>query len=122
MRSGDVAAAEPSAIRLQVMHAQASQPGGSGAASVSPERTLVNRYCVTCHNERRQTPAGAPLLLDKLDIDRVSEAPAVWEYDRFGAPCTLRTEQHTARGELECPRLLDAEGAAVTLRWSWELL
>ncbi len=39
----------------------------------------MNRYCVTCHNERRQTPAGAPLLLDKLNIDAVAEHPDVWE-------------------------------------------
>jgi hypothetical protein len=34
---------------------------------------------VTCHNERRQLPAGAPLLLDKLNVDQVSEHPEVWE-------------------------------------------
>ena len=46
---------------------------------MSAEQALVNRYCVTCHNERRQTPAGAPLMLDKLNIDQVSEHPEVWE-------------------------------------------
>jgi hypothetical protein len=57
------------------------QTGQAAAApqSVSAERALVNRYCVTCHNERRQTPAGAPLMLDRLDIDNVGHDPAVWE-------------------------------------------
>ena len=58
---------------------QATQAAASGAPSVSTEKALVNRYCVTCHNERRQTPAGAPLLLDKLNIDAVAEHPDVWE-------------------------------------------
>jgi mono/diheme cytochrome c family protein len=58
---------------------QATQASVSGAPSVSSEKALVNRYCVTCHNERRQTPAGAPLMLDKLNIDAVAEHPEVWE-------------------------------------------
>ena len=57
-----------------VMHAQASQ-----TAAASPERALVNRYCVTCHNERRKLPEGAPLLLDQVDPDQVSANPQIWE-------------------------------------------
>src|SRR5688572_25810625 len=61
----------------------AAGPQSSAAAPApagqSAEKALVNRYCVTCHNERRQVPAGAPLLLDKLNIDQVSEHPEVWE-------------------------------------------
>src|SRR4029453_13667435 len=30
-------------------------------------------------HERRETPAGAPLMLDKLNIDTVAEHPDVWE-------------------------------------------
>jgi mono/diheme cytochrome c family protein len=73
-------------IKPQVMHAaQAPAPPSPAAqtpsapATVSAERALVNRYCITCHNERRPTPAGAPLLLDKLNIDDVSQDPAIWE-------------------------------------------
>ena len=61
------------ADRRATAAAQASAP------AVSPERALVNRYCVTCHNERRPTPAGAPLMLDKLNIDDISHDPALWE-------------------------------------------
>ena len=73
--TGDLNAAEPVApIRPVVMHAQASQ-----TATASPERALVSRYCVTCHNERRKLPAGAPLLLDQLDADRMSGNAEIWE-------------------------------------------
>jgi hypothetical protein len=40
------------------------------------ERALLDRYCVTCHNERVKT---AGLLLDRMDLDRVPESAEVWE-------------------------------------------
>src|SRR5262245_35275981 len=52
---------------------------GSPAAALQPvssHRTVLNRYCVTCHNEKLRT---AGLLLDKLDVEKVSASPAVWE-------------------------------------------
>jgi hypothetical protein len=42
----------------------------------SAERALLDRYCVTCHNERVKT---AGLLLDRMDLDRVPESAEVWE-------------------------------------------
>ena len=44
-------------------------------ASPAP-RALLDRYCVTCHNERLRT---ADLALDTLDVDNVGMAPEVWE-------------------------------------------
>ena len=44
--------------------------------SVPPDRALLDRYCVTCHNEKLAT---AGLMLDKMDLDKVGENPAVWE-------------------------------------------
>jgi hypothetical protein len=41
-----------------------------------PHRALINRYCVTCHNEKLRT---AELLLDKVDAEKVGEGAAVWE-------------------------------------------
>ena len=52
------------------------QSTGSPAPSVSPERALINRYCVTCHNAKLKT---AGLTLDTIDVDKVSENTAVWE-------------------------------------------
>ena len=40
------------------------------------DRALVDRYCVTCHNEKAKT---AGLALDKLDIARPGEHAEVWE-------------------------------------------
>src|SRR5437870_6381992 len=44
--------------------------------SVPSTRALLDRYCVTCHNEKLAT---AGLMLDKMDLDKVRENPAVWE-------------------------------------------
>lgn len=67
------------ALGAGVVFAQASAATPSPASRPSAQRTLVNRYCVTCHNERRPTPAGAPLMLDKVNIENVAEHPDVWE-------------------------------------------
>ncbi len=44
--------------------------------SSTPHRALLDRYCVTCHNDRLRT---ADLALDTLDLEHVGEAPEVWE-------------------------------------------
>ena len=40
------------------------------------QRALLDRYCVACHNDRLRT---ADLALDRHDVTRVADAPAVWE-------------------------------------------
>jgi len=42
----------------------------------SPQRKLLDQYCVTCHNQRVKT---AGLMLDKMDVDHPSEGAEVWE-------------------------------------------
>ncbi|HEV8319245.1 MAG TPA: DUF1592 domain-containing protein [Vicinamibacterales bacterium] len=49
-----------------------SSPSGAAAA----HRAVLNRYCVTCHNDRLKT---AGLALDTLNLDDVSVDAAVWE-------------------------------------------
>ena len=51
------------------------------SADVSSRRTLLTRYCVTCHNERLQT-AGLALdtLLDEFDVTGVRDAVDAWEH------------------------------------------
>src|SRR5262245_40038767 len=44
-------------------------------AQPSP-RAVIEKYCVTCHNERLKT---AGLLLDKADVDHVGSNPETWE-------------------------------------------
>ena len=66
--------------------AQAAEPA---AASVSPQRALLDRYCVTCHNERIVAGNGSGMIaeqlrllgltLDNADIDNVAEDPELWE-------------------------------------------
>src|SRR6266571_1940847 len=44
--------------------------------SASPARSLLDQYCVTCHNERAKT---AGLMLDKMDLERVGDGAETWE-------------------------------------------
>src|SRR5215510_1205270 len=46
------------------------------AVTKSPQRALLDQYCVTCHNERLKT---ADLTLDKMDVDHAAKDPATWE-------------------------------------------
>src|SRR5689334_10573209 len=43
---------------------------------IPSNQLLLNRYCVTCHNEKLRT---ADLLLDKLDIRDIPAGAATWE-------------------------------------------
>ncbi len=65
--------------------AGAAEPGQQSAGGIrerieapspAPQRALLDRYCVTCHNQRLQTGG---LALDTLDVSRVGEAPDLWE-------------------------------------------
>ena len=42
----------------------------------SPDRALINQYCVGCHNEKLKT---AGLMLDKLDLAHPGQDPEAWE-------------------------------------------
>ena len=48
----------------------------SAQQTASPQRALLDRYCVGCHNEKAK---AAGLLLDKLDVTRPGENPESWE-------------------------------------------
>ena len=51
------------------------QTSGAIPASGST-RAVLNRYCVTCHNEKLRT---AGLMLDKMDVGNVSAGAETWE-------------------------------------------
>src|SRR5262245_10184618 len=53
-----------------------AQPLPGAATAISPQRALLNRYCVTCHNDRLKT---AGLMLDKLDVEKVNQDAPTWE-------------------------------------------
>jgi mono/diheme cytochrome c family protein len=55
---------------------QSTAPPQPATATPSPQRAVIDRYCVTCHNTRLNT---ANLALDTLDLAAVGEHAAVWE-------------------------------------------
>ena len=61
--------------------AQAAVPApahaaAQGAPDPATYRAVLDRYCVTCHNDRLRT---GNLALDEVRVDRVGENAAVWE-------------------------------------------
>ena len=69
------AAQAPSAAAASVQPA-AQVPSEPPVADASPWRTVLDRYCVTCHNERLLT---GNLALDDIDAGRVGADAEVWE-------------------------------------------
>ena len=78
IRSGDVLS-QAGAV-LAVLAATAgialAEQRARGEGGATPERALLDRYCVTCHNDRLQT---AGLQLDTADVTHVAADPALWE-------------------------------------------
>ncbi|MCH7749659.1 MAG: DUF1592 domain-containing protein [Acidobacteria bacterium] len=58
-------------LSSSITAAAAGQPAGA-----SPERALLDRYCVSCHNDNLRT---AGLALDTMDLANVGDGAAVWE-------------------------------------------
>ena len=54
----------------------AQRSPGPDAASAAPYRSVINQYCVVCHNEQLHT---AGLVLSKLDVGNVSDGAETWE-------------------------------------------
>ena len=50
--------------------------GVKTASSTPPARAVLDRYCVTCHNEKLKT---AGLMLDRLGVESPTAAAPVWE-------------------------------------------
>ena len=61
------------AARAQQPGTPASTPAGS---TTSPQRALLDQYCVTCHNQRLKT---AGLMLDTIDVSTPAGHADVWE-------------------------------------------
>jgi hypothetical protein len=79
-----------------------------GQQPVSSQQELVNKYCVTCHNEKAKTGG---LVLEKLDVDHPATNAETWEkvirklraglMPPFGAPRPDRANLENFRGTLE---------------------
>jgi cytochrome c551/c552 len=59
-----------------VAQAAESQQLAAGPAGATAQRALLDRYCVTCHNERTK---AANLSLQDLDLETVGDTPELWE-------------------------------------------
>ena len=82
----------------------APHPQGRPIVSASAARAVLDKYCITCHNQRTKT---AGLALDALDVLHVSAKATVWEKVvrkiRTGAmppPMLPRPDQAAADGVL----------------------
>src|SRR5256885_830761 len=58
------------------VHAQQTQPAGERLSSASPQRAVINQYCVGCHNDKLKTGG---LALDSVDVENPNQNPEVWE-------------------------------------------
>ena len=63
-------------VGVCLVQAASQAPTNPASQSASPYRAVLNRYCVTCHNEELRT---AELVLSGLDVEKISENAAVWE-------------------------------------------
>jgi mono/diheme cytochrome c family protein len=64
------------ALLLSILLAAAQEAGAQSAPAANPNQALINRYCVTCHNQRLKT---AKLELDKLDLAHPENDALTWE-------------------------------------------
>ena len=69
--------AQQTAARAASAPAASAAGAATGVApSASSSRALLDRYCVTCHNDRLET---AGLSLEEIDVAHVGEGAEVWE-------------------------------------------
>ncbi len=51
----------------------------TAAASRSPQRTLFNRYCLTCHNQTQSARGTVPVAFEHLDLANIGADAQIWE-------------------------------------------
>ena len=65
------------AVPLALLQTKGQTPAPQPAASAAdPHRTLLNTYCVTCHNARLKTGG---LVLDGLNLETAADDAQIWE-------------------------------------------
>jgi cytochrome c551/c552 len=65
-----------SVVGVLAIAAVASVDQSAHAQTPSPEQAVLNRYCISCHNERTKT---AGLMLDKLNFTHPGQDAESWE-------------------------------------------
>jgi hypothetical protein len=63
-------------VCVQLRAASPSRQAAAPPASLSAHRAMLDRYCVTCHNQKAKT---ANLTFDTMDLTHVGKDAAVWE-------------------------------------------
>ena len=73
-----LAACVPAVLLLLPAAARAAESASAEAeaASSAAHRTVLDRYCVTCHNDRTRT---ANLSLEGADLTAVGDRAELWE-------------------------------------------
>ena len=51
----------------------------TAAAAGSPQRTLFNRYCLTCHNQTQSARGTVPVAFEHLDLANIGADAQIWE-------------------------------------------
>ena len=64
------------AVALPAGSASAQAPPGPASSAAEDYSAVLQRYCVTCHNERLR---AAGLALDQVDVAHAAAMPQVWE-------------------------------------------
>jgi mono/diheme cytochrome c family protein len=70
------AAPHPGVPAARTLRGGVDQPSASRISTASADRALLDKYCVTCHNQRAKTGG---LALDNVDFSTSPEASAIWE-------------------------------------------
>ena len=75
---GAVGAALCLAVAGDPIQAADSRQVSAGAPAVSPssQRALIDKYCVTCHNQKLRR---AELALETVDVQNIGAGAEVWE-------------------------------------------
>ena len=63
-------------VEVGLVQAASQAPTNPASQPASQYSAVLNRYCVTCHNEELRT---AELVLSTVDVENISENAAVWE-------------------------------------------
>jgi len=76
---GVYAAGRPPQTPAKAAAAVSAKPGNSAVAAPAEFQEMVNRYCITCHNQKARIPAGEPLFLDMANLKDPSADAEIWE-------------------------------------------
>jgi len=76
MRHPPVALPFTFAILLSASPLPAQQAAATAPSSAAAGRALLDKYCVTCHNQRAKT---AGLMFDTMDLSHVAQDAPIWE-------------------------------------------